>query len=158
MLANLAALKVPAKALAVIEASDDVFAVPLRFRPPLSLIAANISKGGVCVAGDALHPMTPDLGQGACAALEDSVVLARCLGKAMLGEGGTEEHRRVDAGLREYAAARRWRSVQLIAAAYVVGFMQQSNNDVVSFLRDKVLSGFLARTLLKMSDYDCGTL
>ena len=161
MLANLAALKVPAKALAVIEASDDVFAVPLRFRPPLSPVAASISKGGVCVAGDALHPMTPDLGQGACAALEDSVVLARCLGKAMLGEGGTggtEEHRRVDAGLREYAAARRWRSVLLIATAYVVGFMQQSNNAVVSFLRDKVLSGFLARTLLKMSDYDCGTL
>ena len=85
MLANLAALK----ALAVIEASDDVFAVPLRFRPPLSPVAASISKGGVCVAGDALHPMTPDLGQGACAALEDSVVLARCLGKAVLGEGGT---------------------------------------------------------------------
>ncbi|CAD6241905.1 unnamed protein product [Miscanthus lutarioriparius] len=89
VLANLAALKVPAKALAAIEASDDVFAVPLRFRPPLSPVAASISKGGVCVAGDALHPMTPDLGQGACAALEDSVVLARCLGKAVLGEGGT---------------------------------------------------------------------
>jgi 2-polyprenyl-6-methoxyphenol hydroxylase-like FAD-dependent oxidoreductase len=107
--------------------------------------------------------MTPDLGQGACAALEDSVVLARCLGTAVLGDGdggtGTDqERRRVDAGLREYAAARRWRSVQLIATAYVVGFLQQSNNAVVSFLQDRVLSGFLARTLLKMSEYDCGTL
>jgi 2-polyprenyl-6-methoxyphenol hydroxylase-like FAD-dependent oxidoreductase len=105
VLANLAALKVPAKALAVIEASDDVFAVPLRFRPPLSPIAASISKGGVCVAGDALHPMTPDLGQGACAALEDSVVLARCLGTAVLGDGsGAPEGRRRAARVRSGTA------------------------------------------------------
>ncbi|RLN38653.1 FAD-dependent urate hydroxylase-like isoform X1 [Panicum miliaceum] len=103
VLANLAALKVPPKSLAVIERSEtsDVFAVPLRFRPPLSLLTASISKGGVCVAGDALHPMTPDLGQGGCAALEDSVVLARCLGEAVLGEGARagKESRRIEAGV-----------------------------------------------------------
>ena len=37
------------------------------------------AKGSVMVVGDALHPMTPDLGQGACSALDDVVVLARCL-------------------------------------------------------------------------------
>ncbi|CAN6290642.1 unnamed protein product [Urochloa humidicola] len=164
VLANLTALKVPPKALAVVERSEasDVFAVPLRFRPPLSLVTASISKGGVCVAGDALHPMTPELGQGGCAALEDSVVLARCLGDAILGEGagedGTERRRRIEKGLREYAGIRRWRSVELVTTAYVVGFIQQSNNAVVGFLRDKFLSGFLARRLLKMADYDCGTL
>ncbi|CAN6285631.1 unnamed protein product [Urochloa humidicola] len=163
VLANLTALKVPPKALAVIDRSEasDVFAVPLRFRPPLSLITASISKGGVCVAGDALHPMTPDLGQGGCAALEDSVVLARCLGEAILGEraeGGGTASWRIEAGLREYARIRRWRSVELVATAYVVGFIQQSNNAIVGFLRDKFLSGFLAKRLLKMAEYDCGTL
>jgi hypothetical protein len=70
VLANLTALKVPPKALAVIQRSktSEVFTVPLRFRSPLSLLTASISKGSVCVAGDALHPMTPDLGQGGCAA------------------------------------------------------------------------------------------
>lgn len=162
MLANLTAVKVPPKILAVIKKTEtsDVFAVPLRFRPPLSLITASISKGGVCVAGDALHPMTPDLGQGGCAALEDSVVLARCIGDAILGQGGGEgsRGRRIEEGLREYARIRRWRSVELVATAYVVGFVQQSNNGVVGFVRDRFLSGFLARRLLKIADYDCGTL
>ncbi|CAL4937692.1 unnamed protein product [Urochloa decumbens] len=163
VLANLAALKVPPKVLSVIERSEasDVFAVPLRFRPPLSLVTASISKGGVCVAGDALHPMTPELGQGGCAALEDSVVLARCLGEAIRGEGtrgSGKESRQTVEGLQEYARIRRWRSVELVATAYVVGFIQQSNNAVVGFFRDKFLSGFLARRLLKMAEFDCGTL
>ncbi|KAH0775264.1 hypothetical protein KY290_012401 [Solanum tuberosum] len=33
---------------------------------------------------DALHSMTPDLGQGGCSALEDSVVIAKCLGEALI--------------------------------------------------------------------------
>jgi len=49
--------------------------------PQEALVTASISKGNVCVAGDALHPMTPDLGQGGCSALEDGIVLARCLGE-----------------------------------------------------------------------------
>jgi 2-polyprenyl-6-methoxyphenol hydroxylase-like FAD-dependent oxidoreductase len=35
--------------------------------------------GRVALLGDAAHPMTPNLGQGACQALEDAVVLARLL-------------------------------------------------------------------------------
>ncbi|CAN6228270.1 unnamed protein product [Urochloa humidicola] len=135
--------------------------VELRFRPPLSLVTASISKGNVCVAGDALHPMTPDLGQGGCSALEDGVVLARCLADALVGKdakGGSAENKRIEAGLREYARIRRWRSVELIATAYTIGFIQESNHAIVSFLRDKFLSGVLAGRLVKMADYDCGTL
>jgi 2-polyprenyl-6-methoxyphenol hydroxylase-like FAD-dependent oxidoreductase len=33
----------------------------------------------VTLLGDVAHPMTPNLGQGACQALEDAVVLASCL-------------------------------------------------------------------------------
>lgn len=164
VLTKLRSAKVSPEVLEAVERSEmnDVLSAPLRFRPPLSLLFASISKGNVCVAGDALHPTTPDLAQGACTALEDGVILARCLGSAMVSDGGRgsarEEMERIEAGLREYARIRRWRSAQMIATSYVVGFVQQSGHAVVSFLRDKLLSGVLARTLLMMPDYDCGTL
>jgi 2-polyprenyl-6-methoxyphenol hydroxylase-like FAD-dependent oxidoreductase len=44
-------------------------------RPP----TRRCSLGRVTLLGDAAHPITPDLGQGACLAIEDAVVLARCL-------------------------------------------------------------------------------
>uniref|UniRef100_A0ACD5WQR9 Uncharacterized protein n=1 Tax=Avena sativa TaxID=4498 RepID=A0ACD5WQR9_AVESA len=161
VLSKLRSSKVPAEAVEVVERSDmsDASAAPLRFRSPLSLLFADISKGNVCVAGDALHPMTPDLGQGGCSELEDGVVLARCLGEAVLRESEADtETERIEAALRKYAGMRRWRSVSLVGTAYAAGFVQQSDNAVVSFLREKVLAGVLARSLLKMADYDCGTL
>jgi 2-polyprenyl-6-methoxyphenol hydroxylase-like FAD-dependent oxidoreductase len=165
VLTKLRSSKVPLEALELVQSSEmsgDAPAAPLRFRSPLSLIFAGISKGNVCVAGDALHPMTPDLGQGGCAALEDGVVLARCLGEAIIGggdsTGGVTERERIESGLQKYAGIRRWRSIELIGTAYTVGFLQQSDNTIVSFLREKVLAGVLARRLVKMSNYDCGTL
>lgn len=78
--------KVQDEVRAVIENTElDAFtSSPLRYGHPWELLWGNISKVNVCVAGDALHPMTPDIGQGGCAALEDGVVLARCLGEALL--------------------------------------------------------------------------
>jgi 2-polyprenyl-6-methoxyphenol hydroxylase-like FAD-dependent oxidoreductase len=37
------------------------------------------TRGRVTLLGDAAHPMTPNLGQGGCQAVEDAVVLARAL-------------------------------------------------------------------------------
>ncbi|KAJ6934914.1 hypothetical protein NC652_010023 [Populus alba x Populus x berolinensis] len=42
---------------------DSITSSPLRFRHPWEVLWGNISKGNVTVAGDALHPMTPDIGQ-----------------------------------------------------------------------------------------------
>ena len=47
----------------------------LHDRPPL----ARWSSGRATLLGDAAHPMSPFLGQGAALAIEDGVVLARCL-------------------------------------------------------------------------------
>jgi len=38
-------------------------------------------KKGVCLIGDAAHAMTPNLGQGACQAIEDAYILSECLKK-----------------------------------------------------------------------------
>ncbi len=44
-------------------------------RPP----ARSWSRGRVTLLGDAAHPTTPNLGQGACMAIEDAIVLSRAL-------------------------------------------------------------------------------
>lgn len=163
--------KIPDKVKDVVENTElDAFvSSPLRYRHPWEILLGNISKGNVCVAGDALHPMTPDIGQGGCAALEDGVVLARCLGEALLrssrnetkdkaGEEGKEEYERIETGLKKYATERRWRSFDLISTAFVVGFFQESNGKIMNFLRDKCLTPILAGLLLKKSDFDCGKL
>ncbi|KAL7156403.1 hypothetical protein ABFS83_02G006700 [Erythranthe nasuta] len=149
--------------------SDKMIWSELKFRHPLELLLGNISKDTVCLAGDALHPMTPDIGQGGCLALEDAVVLARVLGEAFKGEssvcgahgnseGQIEEYERIVVGLKKYGKERRWRSVKVVSVAYLVGFVQQSDGVLISFLRDKLLPRFLAAFLLKMSDFDCGNL
>ncbi|XP_024166739.1 monooxygenase 3 [Rosa chinensis] len=162
--------KVSDEVRAVVENTDlDAFIPsPLRYRHPWELIWGNISKGNVCVAGDALHPMTPDIGQGGCAALEDGVVLARCLGEALLknrsqeirdeGEQGKVEYKMIERGLNKYASERKWRSFDLISTAYVVGFIQEADGKIMTFLRDKFFSPILAGLRLKKADYDCGKL
>ncbi|KAJ4975093.1 hypothetical protein NE237_000199 [Protea cynaroides] len=163
--------KAPEALVNVIESTDlkSMVASPLRFRKPWNLLWGDISKGNVCVAGDALHPMTPDLGQGGCSALEDGVILARCLSGALLEdskrestmkveEKGGEESNRIKKSLEKYAKERRWRSFQLISTAYVVGFIQEGDGKLVTFSRDKLLAPFLAGLLLKRAAYDCGKL
>ena len=54
---------------------------PLLHRFPWDTIFGNVSKGNIIVAGDAMHPMTPNLGQNECAALEDVVVLGQQFGE-----------------------------------------------------------------------------
>ena len=54
---------------------DELFKWGLYDRKPLD----NWVSGRVAILGDAAHPMTPFLGQGAAMAIEDAVVLARAL-------------------------------------------------------------------------------
>ncbi|GKV20869.1 hypothetical protein SLEP1_g30919 [Rubroshorea leprosula] len=136
---------------------DSIITSPLRYRRPWELLWGNISIGNVCVAGDALHPMTPDIGQGGCSALEDGVVLARCLAKA-LSEPGEEEWKRIEKGLENYAKERRWRSFELISTAYIVGTIQQSSGKIMGFLRQKFLSKFLVGLMIGKAGFDCGKL
>ncbi|CAN1771142.1 Monooxygenase 2 [Linum perenne] len=139
---------------------DSIMSSPLRYRHPWEFLYKNLTRGNVCVAGDALHSMTPDLAQGGCAALEDSVVLGRCVAEALKkkNSGAEEECRRIELGLNKYAKERRWRSFKLIVVGYLVGCVQESDGKITSFLRDHVLAKFIVELLLKMADFDSGKL
>jgi len=153
--------KMPSDVRSFIENTEvDAFhSAPLRYRNPWELIMGNISKRNVCVVGDALHSMAPDLAQGGCSALEDGVVLARCLAEIFSKRLKEEdEYKRIEEGLKKYAKERRWRSIDLIARSYIVGSIQQGGSKLVNFFRDKILATFLAHQLLKKSDFDCGQL
>ena len=60
---------------------------PVMFRYPWNVVFGNLGKQNITVAGDAMHPMTPDLGQGGCLALEDAVVLGRYIGTSFVQNG-----------------------------------------------------------------------
>ncbi|XP_054778656.1 monooxygenase 2-like isoform X1 [Prosopis cineraria] len=149
---------------------DHFLSSPLRYRHPWELVFGNINKSNVCVAGDAFHPMTPDLGQGGCCALEDGIVLARCLGEVFSmkssrdirkkdnEEEEEEQYKKIEMSLKKYANERRWRSIIIISAAYMTGVIQQGQSKLVSFFRDKFFTPILAGFLLKASDFDCGKL
>jgi salicylate hydroxylase/6-hydroxynicotinate 3-monooxygenase len=63
---------------AVLAAAPEVHKWGIYEREPLSAWR----KGRVVLLGDACHPMTPYMASGAAMALEDAVVLARCLDDA----------------------------------------------------------------------------
>jgi 2-polyprenyl-6-methoxyphenol hydroxylase-like FAD-dependent oxidoreductase len=71
--------------------------------------------GQVTLLGDAAHPPTPNLGQGACQALEDALVLAGCLA----------EQCEPVAALRAYEARRRKRSAAIIEQSALFGMIGQ---------------------------------
>jgi 2-polyprenyl-6-methoxyphenol hydroxylase-like FAD-dependent oxidoreductase len=50
--------------------------------------SARWGEGRVTLLGDAAHPMTPNVGQGACQAIEDALALAEELPRAASIEAG----------------------------------------------------------------------
>jgi 2-polyprenyl-6-methoxyphenol hydroxylase-like FAD-dependent oxidoreductase len=95
--------------------------------PPL----ARWATPRVAVLGDAAHAMTPNLGQGACQAIEDAVVLA-----AHLAEGPQD----VPAALAAYTAARRARAERVVAQARQLGRVGQWQSPPAVWLRRVVFT------------------
>lgn len=152
----------PQEAQDVVEKTsvNSISIAPLKFRLPWNILFGNIVKDNVCVAGDALHPMTPDIGQGGCSSLEDSIVLGRCLGEAILNKSNDEddEFEKIKKGLEKYGNDRRWRSFNLISVAYCVGYIQESKGKLMTMLRKVWFSRYTPNAFLKMAKFDCGHL
>jgi 2-polyprenyl-6-methoxyphenol hydroxylase-like FAD-dependent oxidoreductase len=76
--------------------------------------------------GDAAHPTTPNLGQGACQAIEDAVVLADQL------RGGGDPA----TAFRTYEKLRQRRTARITEESFRIGRVCQWENPVGCWMRD----------------------
>jgi 2-polyprenyl-6-methoxyphenol hydroxylase-like FAD-dependent oxidoreductase len=88
----------------------------------------NWGRGRVTLLGDAAHPTTPNLGQGACQAIEDAV----CLAVSLVGS------RHVDTALRHYAQARQPRTTKITKDSWRFGSLGQWENPFGCWLRNRL--------------------
>lgn len=98
-------------------------------------------EGRITLLGDAAHPMTPDLGQGACQAIEDAVVLARCV-----REEGDDD---VVAALRLYEGRRKRRTTAIGRRSRLLGRVAQFENPLLCRLRDSLVKATPLRAQLR---------
>lgn len=101
-------------------------------RPPVR----RWTDGRVVLLGDAAHPTTPNMGQGACMAIESALVLAKCLRAAETPE----------AGLSAYEQARFDRTAMITNQSWKLGKVFAYENPLACWFRDRLfgLAGGLA--------------
>lgn len=106
----------------------------------------------VTMLGDAVHPTTPNLGQGGCLAIEDAMVLARCFQKY----GATEE------ALRKYEGCRYKRTAAITKYSRYYGTIGQSENPLLRGIKTILLplapEAILQRLVQTVFEYDATTV
>ncbi|KAI8560563.1 hypothetical protein RHMOL_Rhmol04G0267400 [Rhododendron molle] len=134
---------------------DTIIRTPLVDRWLWPTISPPASSGKIVLVDDAWHPMTLNLGQGACCALEDAVVLARKLASA-IKSGSTS----VEDALRSYSNERWPRIFPLTVRANLVGSLLQWDNPAVCSVRNNVIIPKVVRLgpMLEHTNFDCEPL
>lgn len=106
------------------------------------------SRGRVTLLGDAAHAMTPNLGQGACQAIEDAVALADCL----------KAEPNVAAALQLYEKRRIKRVNRIKWLSGLVGPAVQMENPVAARARNALVKGIpvslIVQRLMWLFDYN----
>src|SRR5262245_1523481 len=100
---------------AVLDACPDCHKWAILERAPL----ARWSQGRVVLLGDACHPMTPYMAQGAATAIEDAAVLARCLAEVEVDD--------IEEAFRRYEAHRKPRTSVIQAISSANTWMREGN-------------------------------
>ncbi|MEI8190847.1 MAG: FAD-dependent monooxygenase, partial [candidate division NC10 bacterium] len=110
------------------------------------------ARGRVVLIGDAAHPMTPNLGQGACQAIEDALALS-----ILLTKRGS-----IEAAFRRFEELRRARVAAIVLGARWIGSFAQSEGWAVRLARNSLprflLSGAIERTFHAIHGYRAGSM
>jgi 2-polyprenyl-6-methoxyphenol hydroxylase-like FAD-dependent oxidoreductase len=86
-------------------------------------------KQNITLLGDAAHPTLPTMGQGACMALEDALVVTKCL----------LEQRHTPDAFREYESLRIGRTKKIVEQSLAIGKSFQIENRVFIALRNTLM-------------------
>jgi 2-polyprenyl-6-methoxyphenol hydroxylase-like FAD-dependent oxidoreductase len=125
----------------LIEATDEcaILHNDIYDRPPLP----NWSRGRVTLLGDAAHPMTPNMGQGANQAIEDAVVLAACFGA----------ENDVNAALHAYEARRLKRTARMVQQSMRIGQVAHLQQPLAVNARNTLFKMMPTALLLKQLEW-----
>ncbi len=126
----------PATILDIIRQTDHIFAYPIYEMPPLE----NWRTRRVCLIGDAAHATAPHIGQGASLALEDTLVLAKCL----------RNHVSLETAFARFEHLRKPRVHKIVRQARKIGDAKTRPNPVAAFFRDRFLKHFIGFEKQKM--------
>jgi 2-polyprenyl-6-methoxyphenol hydroxylase-like FAD-dependent oxidoreductase len=122
----------PIPALIAATKAEDIMKNDARDRKPLR----RWGDGSVTLLGDAAHPITPNVGQGACLAIED----AACLAKLLSGASSAA------AAFRAYETLRRPRTAFIARQARRIGTIGQWENPWIVRARNLVTRLVLSRS------------
>jgi 2-polyprenyl-6-methoxyphenol hydroxylase-like FAD-dependent oxidoreductase len=116
-------------------------------------------EGSMTLLGDAIHPLTPNLGQGGCLAIEDAAVLARCLHKYVsVTNGAKPSAPSIAMALRKFEMLRFARTATATRCSRMYGVVGQWENQWAVRLRRVALSTvptlLTERSLRWLSEYD----
>ncbi|MCU0495354.1 MAG: FAD-dependent monooxygenase [Chloroflexaceae bacterium] len=95
------------------------------FRAPLR----HWGRGRITLLGDAAHPLTPSLGQGACLALEDALMLATSL----------RDEADAPTALQHYERMRKRRTAAVARQAQLIDWLACLESPVLAALRNRVV-------------------
>ena len=90
-------------------------------------------RGRAVLIGDAIHATSPNAGQGASLALEDALVLAKCV----------RDNRSTGQAFRQFERLRRERVEKIVRYSRSIGRRKHATNPVQVFFRDLMLPFFL---------------
>ncbi len=85
-------------------------------------------KGNVCLLGDAAHATTPNMGQGACQAIEDAYILGECLDKFT-----TEK------AFSTFQKLRTSKVKKVVNTSWQIGKMAHWKNPIATGLRNQII-------------------
>lgn len=86
-------------------------------------------KGNACLIGDAAHASTPNMGQGACQAIEDSYVLSECLAK----------YKEPELAFKEYTKLRLSKAHMIVNGSWRLGKMAHLSNPFLRTIRNQTI-------------------
>jgi 2-polyprenyl-6-methoxyphenol hydroxylase-like FAD-dependent oxidoreductase len=86
-------------------------------------------RGNMALLGDSAHAMTPNMGQGGCQAIEDAVVLGKCL----------RADKNIAGALLEYQKLRVPRANKIQKMSRLIGKVITNSNPIVATLRNGIM-------------------